>query len=189
MSEDLSFASLMRRVREGDETAAAQLVRTYEPAIRRAIKIQMRDHRLRREVDTMDIGQSVLANFFVRASLGQFDLNQPEDLLKLLATRARKAQVVRREYQTFGTDSAVDQFLPNSEASPSQQVANRDLLDAVRQRLSDEERWLAEQRGAGREWADIAGECGGSAEALRKKLTRALDRVAKELGLDGLSDE
>ena len=32
--------------------------------------------------------------------------------------------------------------------------------------------------------AEIAAERGGSAEALRKQLARALDRVAAELGLD-----
>ena len=36
MSDDSSFAELIRRVRAGDETAAAELVRRYEPAIRRS---------------------------------------------------------------------------------------------------------------------------------------------------------
>ena len=35
----------------------------------------------------------------------------------------------------------------------------------------------------GLDWAAIAAAQGGSAEALRKKLARALDRVAAELGL------
>jgi hypothetical protein len=63
------------------------------------------------------------------------------------------------------------------------------LLQQVRERLSDEERLLAEQRGRGESWAEIAAASGGTAEAVRKKLTRALDRVLGELGLSEASDE
>jgi RNA polymerase sigma-70 factor (ECF subfamily) len=94
-------------VRAGDPNATAEPVRHYEPAIRRAVKIQLRHHRLRRTFDSVDICQSVLAGFFVRAALGHFDLANPENLLKLvvkmarrkLATKARHSQVVRRDYR------------------------------------------------------------------------------------------
>lgn len=39
-------------------------------------------------------------------------------------------------------------------------------------------------RQQGLEWAAIAAELGGSPEALRKHFTRALDRVARRLGLE-----
>ena len=68
--------------------------------------------------------------------------------------------------------------------SPSQVAEGRELLAAFRGRLSDEERRLADLRANGREWADIAGEVGGTAEARRKQLTRAVARVSRELGLD-----
>ena len=54
--------------------------------------------------------------------------------------------------------------------------------------MTDEERYLAEQRAAGRGWAELAEELGEGAEALRKKLSRAVDRIAKELGLDEADD-
>jgi len=192
MSEENAFADLIRRVRAGDQDAAVELVRQYEPAIRRAVKIQLRDHRLRRALDASDICQSVLGNFFVRAALGQFDLEKPESLLKLLATmarnklatKARHPQVVRRDYRNIEADSQGPNALLAGDASPSQHAARKDLLAVVRQRLTEEERYLAEQRTKGKQWADIAAENGGSPEALRKKLTRALDRVAGELGLE-----
>jgi RNA polymerase sigma-70 factor (ECF subfamily) len=192
VSEDRSFLDLVGLVRAGDDAAAAELVRRYEPAIRRAIKIKMRDHRMRRVLDSVDICQSVLANFFVRAALGQFELEQPDQLLKLLtvmarnklATKARHPTVARREYRAFEGDSAAIELLAAADPSPSQFLANQDLLHAVRQRLSQDERWLADQRAQGREWSEIAAECGGSPEALRKKLARALDRVAGELGME-----
>jgi hypothetical protein len=69
-----TFADMIQRVRAGDADAAAELVRWYEPAIRRAVRLHLRDPRLRRILDSVDICQSVLGNFFVRAALGQFDL-------------------------------------------------------------------------------------------------------------------
>ena len=77
------------RVRAGDEQAATELVRSYEPAIRRAARVRMTDVRLRRVLDSMDICQSVMASFFVRAASGLYDLETPEQLLRLLATMAR----------------------------------------------------------------------------------------------------
>jgi RNA polymerase sigma-70 factor (ECF subfamily) len=197
VAEERLFADLLARVRAGDPDAAAELVRHYEPAIRRAVKIQLRDHRLRRTFDSLDICQSVLAGFFVRAALGQFDLRNPEDLLKLLATMARRniatkarhSHVVRREYRDFDDTAVGAALLVSTDSSPSQQAAGRDLLQAVRDRLTPAERALAEQRAQGRAWADIAAESGGTAEALRKQLTRALDRVAAELGLQEPSDD
>ena len=72
--------------------------------------------------------------------------------------------------------------------SPSQVVAARDLLERVRASMSEEDRFLADQRALGRGWAEIAHEAGGSPEALRKRLARAVDRAARELGLDEVSD-
>jgi len=75
------------------------------------------------------------------------------------------------------------------EDRPSRELAARDLLDAVRHRLTAEERQLAEQRARGRDWVQIANDRGESAEALRKRLRRAADRVARELGLDDDADD
>ena len=83
------FQALLGRVRAGDAQAAAELVRRYEPAIRRAARVRLVDTRLNRLLDSMDICQSVMASFFVRAALGQFELETPEQLLKLLATMTR----------------------------------------------------------------------------------------------------
>jgi DNA-directed RNA polymerase specialized sigma24 family protein len=65
-------------------------------------------------------------------------------------------------------------------------VAWQDLLREVRGLLSEEERQLADRRGLSLGWAEIAAELGGRPEALRKKLARALDRVARRLGLEEL---
>ena len=96
------------------------------------------------------------------------------------ATRRQRAQ--RRDHRRSTSLDAVD--LVATTPSPSQVVEGRELLAAFRTRLSDEERQLADLRAQGREWADIARQVGGTAEARRKQLTRAIARVSHELGLD-----
>ena len=189
MDEDNLFLTLVRRVRAGDGMAAAELVRLYEPAVRRVVRMRLRDPRLRRVLDSTDVCQSVMASFFVRVAAGQFELNRPEQLLRLLSVMARNklAGQARRGYVTrreVGDESAPGSALADPGPGPNQQVVWRDLLAAVRGRLSDEERQLADRRARLQGWEQIAAELGGSPEALRKKLTRALDRVARQLGLD-----
>jgi RNA polymerase sigma-70 factor (ECF subfamily) len=197
MSEELSFRDLILRVRAGDEEAAAQLVRRYEPAIRRAVQVRLHDRQLRRYLDSMDICQSVLASFFVRAALGQYQLDEPAQLLRLLATMARnklanQANQQRagcRDYRrgAAGADQACQ--VPAPGPSPSAQVEAADLVEQARQRLSAEELRLLELRRQGRTWPEIAAELGGSPDALRIRLDRAVERVTRELGLDEVPHE
>ena len=197
MPDELSFTDLIQRVRTGDQEAAALLVRRYEPAIRRAVRIRLTDSRLGRVLDSMDICQSVLASFFMRAALGQYELHAPEQLLRLLATMARHKladQVDReraecRDNRRLAAGSGDAHELLAAANSPSEQVAARELLQEVQRRLSPDERRLVEMRNQGLEWADIAGQLGGSPEALRKRLARATNRVAQELGLDEFDHE
>jgi RNA polymerase sigma-70 factor (ECF subfamily) len=191
--QEQDFHALIRRVRAGDPDAAARLVRDYEPEIRRTIRVRLGDAHMRRTLDSMDICQSVLANLFVRLAHGQFDLEDPTDLLKLLVRMARNKLVekVRREHaeRRGGGHAAAGNAdmlaeVADDAAAPSQVVADRELVIEVRRRLSAEERELAELRGQGLGWGEIAAARGDSPERLRKKLERALDRVAQELGLD-----
>src|SRR2546421_684293 len=55
----------------------------------RFIRVRLTDPFLRRLVDSADICQSVLANFFMRVALGEYDLEEPKNLLNLLLTMAR----------------------------------------------------------------------------------------------------
>lgn len=192
MPERKQFQELISKVRERDEAAAAELVHKYENAIRRVVRIHLRDARLRRTLDSMDICQSVMASFFVRTALGQYELETPEQMLQLLATIARnklanqvsrlnaKKRDVRRESDPEdGLGLALDRA-----SDPAEQASAREILEKVRDRLDGDERYLAEQRSLGRGWKEIAEEVGGTDVALRKKLTRALNRVMAELGLD-----
>src|SRR5438270_11679992 len=90
MPEELGFRELIERVRLGDQVAMTELLRRYEPALRRVIQVRLFDARVRRLHDQDDICQSVLASLFVRLALGQYDVDTPEGLIQLLGAMARK---------------------------------------------------------------------------------------------------
>jgi RNA polymerase sigma-70 factor (ECF subfamily) len=191
MPEELSFLDLVRRVRAGDEEASAELVRRYEPAIRIAIHGRLTDPGLRRLLDSMDICQSVLGNFFVRVTVGEFELERPEQLINLLVTMARNRvtdhalheRAARRDHRRTEAAAAGGEQFIDPGASPSDVVASKELIQAFRDKLSVEERHLADQRALGRPWSTIAAEVGGRPDALRVQLARAVDRVTRELGI------
>jgi len=193
MSLPDSFDDFVRRIRAGDERAAADLVRQFEPLIRREVRYQLRDRRLYRLFDSMDICQSVLASFFVRTAAGQYDLDSREHLVKLLvrmahnklASAARRQNRQRRDSRRIDPDGADRiEAVSDQRPSPSDLVAGEELLQRFRRALSDEELEIADLRGQGVGWVDIAARLGGTAEARRSQLARAIDRVSRELGLD-----
>lgn len=196
MSANQSFSDLIQRVRSGDEAAVAELIKTYEPAIRREIRLRLNDPRLFRLFDSMDIVQSVLGSFFVRAAAGQYDLDNPAQLGKLLVAMARRKlafqvrqqRAQRRDHRRVAEGSFHQEQLIARGDSPSQVVAGQELLQEFRKRLTEEERRLADLRALGQEWTAIAAQLGGTAEGRRKQLIRAIDRVAQELGLDEVND-
>jgi DNA-directed RNA polymerase specialized sigma24 family protein len=75
-----SFEDLMARVRDGDNAAAEALFRRYAPAVKRVVRGLMRVESIWRGTDPSDIYQSVMASFFIRAALGQYDISRPEQL-------------------------------------------------------------------------------------------------------------
>jgi RNA polymerase sigma-70 factor (ECF subfamily) len=201
MAESDSLGDLISRLRAGDPEAAAEVVRRYEPVIRSRLRVwlRMQDPRLRRLFDSVDVCQSVLASFFVRASSGQYDLEQPEQVLGLLVRMARhklvnqvaRQQAQRRDVRRVEGTGLEDLQVAAPDPSPSEWCASQELLQEFRRRLSEEERALAERRSQGHDWATIAAELGGTPDGRRMQLTRALDRVAQELRLDtgGATDE
>jgi DNA-directed RNA polymerase specialized sigma24 family protein len=122
---------------------------------------------------------------------GQFDLREPEQLLRLLVTMARHKIIDHaRRPANRAADSPAHAWegLADPGDSPSAVVVQEELLREMRRRLTAEERELAELRAQGRSWAEIAAARGGTADGVRKKVERALERVCRELGLGGVGD-
>ena len=187
-SSDADFRDLIRRIRGGDQQAAAELVRQYEPEIRRAVRMRLNNPKLGRVLDSMDVCQSVMGRFFVGAAAGQFDLEHPAQLLRLLVTMAKNrvidhARKPSNRPDSFGADDREYQ-VPGRGETPSVLVSQKELLAEFRRRLTPEELRISELRAAGHDWADVAAQLGGTPDALRKKLERAMDRISTQLGLD-----
>ena len=190
MPESTTFDEFIRRIRAGDDRAARELVERYEPVIRREVQLRLKDPRLRSQFDWTDVCQSVLASFFLRAASGQYDLEEPGQLMKLLvamtrnklANQARRHRAGRRDYRRLESRDPADlegRAIP--QPSPSRMVAGRELLEDFRRRLSEEERALVDLRAQGCDWPEIAARLGGTSQARRRQFTRAIDRVEQQL--------
>ena len=195
------FDLLIERVRSGEAEAAEEFVRLYEPEIRREIRLRLTDRHLRRTLDSTDICQSVLGNFFVRTSLGQIDFDRPGQLVRLLSTMARnkvidrhRKEKVRRTINGASPDSpgstarVSDYDPPDRGESPSKIVAGKELADLLNSKLTEEEKQIAQFRKDGLSWLEIGERLNASGEALRKRLSRSCSRILEELGLDEAPD-
>lgn len=197
ITENSPFADLLNRVRAGDERAAEELLSTYETHIRRIVRVRLTDPALRRELDSIDICQSVMADFFVRVALGQFELTSADQLIKLLAAMTRnkllnhveRLHAQRRDVRRTELHQIDQMMIPGEDETPSKIVAHRELLAEFQARLSDQERYVASQRGIGKAWSELAKELGATPDGLRVGFGRAIDRVSKELGLESLLHE
>ena len=200
MNDSLPLEHLIHRVRDGQEDAAEELWRTYAPHVRRVIRVRMTDPALHRRLDSEDICQSVMADFFVRVALGQYDVESSEQLLALLGKMARnrllyhveKHKAARRDVHRESEVTNDRLECATSTGTPSQSLISRELFDKARKQLTAEEIHLVEQRKLGRSWVEIAEELGCTADSARRRLDRATERVAKELGFvesdDGRTD-
>ena len=186
------FSALIARVRAADQAAAAELVRRYEPLIRREVRLKLENSRLRRVLDSMDVCQSVLASFFVRAAAGQYDLDQPGPARQIAGNdrpeQGRVGRATRVQSAPRWPPGRCGRFcvgcFDRARSEPDGRGRVAELLNAFRAGLTPDERHLVDLRGEGSSWAEIATRLGGTADARRVQLGRAIDRVARLLNID-----
>lgn len=198
MFEALEFREAIRRVRAGEADAASELVRKYEPLIRREVRLHLEDRRLRRAFDSMDVVQSVLASFFLRAAAGEYDLEHPQQLARLLLQMARNklASAARRHYRLRRDARRIECDVSELKSLPCEKpdrqamdgLDHADLVRVLRKALTAEERQIACLRGEGCSWAEIAARLGGKPQARRMQLKRGVERAARKLGLESIYD-
>ncbi len=185
------FSQLLQRVRQGDSDAAREIVGRYESAIRVAVRTRLSDPRLRRQFDSMDVSQSVLASFFIHVAAGAYDLHEPRQLLGLLtkmarnklAMRARSQFRHRRDARRVSAVAVEDAGVESPDPGPIRCVSGQELLDRALDMMSPEIRAIAVRRMQGELWPQIATAMGGTPEARRKQFERAVAVVADSLQL------
>ncbi len=194
MSDSISnsgFEEQLRLLQAGDERAIEAFVAQYEPYIRRAIRFRIKDAALMAAADSVDVCQSVLGGFLLKLSAGDYVLHCEADLRGLLMSIAKKkfAMLWRRESaekrartRTRSLDSIPE--VVSSGTSPESRLELKELISRVRQGLTDHEWDLLQQRRNGASWIEIESQLQVSAVVLKKRLSRALHRVAVDLGID-----
>lgn len=188
------FLSHLNRLRANDSEAIDQFVAMYEPYIRRSIRIRINRSSLQPVADSVDICNSVMGSFLLRLACGEYELATELDLRRLLLAIANNKFLMlqRREFAAKRdrsiTRSLTDlQELPNREQSaPSFRLEQRELLSEVSRRLDSEELELFQLRSRGISWSAISQQTSESVVVLRKRLSRGIQRVSRELGLDDL---
>jgi RNA polymerase sigma factor (sigma-70 family) len=185
MREVSDFPDLIRQARAGNEAAAAELVRRFEPFIQRLIRVRMLHRadyqRLRRDVGLSDVCQSVLKSLFLGLREDRYRLDQPGDLERLLqvmirfnvATKARRCSVRLRQL----VDETAEEGWLDDAPTPDKAVADRDLIEAIQEQFSQEELELLTMRLDDMSWSEIGEKLGCSANAARVRLSRAVARV------------
>jgi RNA polymerase sigma factor (sigma-70 family) len=200
MLDPTTFRDLLGRTQRGDQAAAFELVREYEPLVLRAARAQLLGVRLGTALEASDVSQTVFFRFFVRLAQGGLALAEPADLLNLLhvmtrnhvldEVRKRKTQRRnrRQEPQPARDEPDVLEAVAAPGGTPSSIVASHELIAEIRRRLTPEEQHLLDRRSDGCSWEALGAELEVRADTLRKKLDRALTRVLRELGLDSSID-
>lgn len=187
MTETPDFADFLQRIRAGDDAAALELVTRFEPLIRREIRMRMGDDRLNRAFDSLDVSQSVFASFFSRAATGEYRLERPDQLARLLVTMARNRLVSRvrrerrlvRDVRRLAAESSVLDKVADGRPSPSEVASRKEALELLKSTLTEEEHQIFELRRAGLSWDEVASQLGGSGQARRMQLSRGLDRLVQ----------
>jgi DNA-directed RNA polymerase specialized sigma24 family protein len=192
MSQPLDFLELIRQVRSGDEAASADLVRQLRPFVQRVARIRMRlrrDYdRLRHDVGSSDVCQSVFRSLFRGLRENRYQLDQPRDLERLLqvmirfhvSSKARRSSVKLREL--------IDDFEQGewmaAGPGPVQAIDDRDLIEAVQDQFSEEELELLTLWLDDTSWAKIGEKIGCTADGARVRLKRAVVRVRNAMGAE-----
>ena len=193
MNSDSSFVQLIEGVRRREQTAAVELVRMISPMLHQTVRFRLSRWRLTHLLEVEDICQAVLAEFFQRLGQGEYLLEHPAQLNSLLGKLARyrildevRKSFAARRGKGDRASTNVDDMLASVAANtgtPSAEARANDLMATLYDRMTSSERILAERRSRGEDWTEIAQAVNSSPDAVRKKLTRALDRVLGELKL------
>lgn len=191
-NETTQFREMLDRIRKGDQAATEELIRRYESQIRREVHLRMTDPRLRRLLESMDICQSVMASFFIRFWAGQYHIEHPGQLLRLLLSmtkhklvdQARFWSAARRDLHREVSRDAPNGDLLSPAIVERDKVEAADLVEKVRSRLSSEEQTLVGLRQEGYDWREIGERCQLTPDAARMRYNRALARVLRDLNLE-----
>jgi DNA-directed RNA polymerase specialized sigma24 family protein len=172
-------------LRAGDRQEVEELLGDLDPFLRRIIRLRLIDGRLRHVLDTADIFQSLLKDFL---SQEHPPVETSAGLRAYLAAAVHHKIHTKARKERRHAGSLPEACEPVSPEPPAgRHVEDHDFSQAIRARLSGEKRLLFDLKLQGLTWTDIAAKRGGTPDAARMLLGRAIATVLSELGHKELS--
>lgn len=179
------FESFIKRVSDGEEEAAWELVETYGPYVLRSVR-RILDADIRSKFDSADFVQAVWVSFFS----GRCDyrrLHKPEELVAFLTTMARNKLItelrrrkktqkydVRRELKTDPWRLALNSAAASRDPTPSQWAMARERWQLIMHNQPDHYQEIVKRRLRGETYQSIAEEMGLNERTVRRVLERIL---------------
>lgn len=195
MANDDSSRLLLDQFRDGESTAAAQILDRYVARLVGLVRRRMSPV-LQRRVDPEDVVQSALRSFFTRAVSDHYVLSRAGDLWGLLAAislsklrrqveihTAAKRAVSKEQPSRADVDSLA--AATDREPLPGEEEALLDELKQFMVQCSPAERDVLGRRLAGESIADIAQAVGRSQRTVRRWLQASCEALENRLLQEG----
>ena len=186
------FQHLLKLVRSGNPNATSKFLAEYEPFVRRAMRFRLARASLQSAADSVDVCQSVFGSLFIRLFAGEYELATEEDLNKLLYSIAnnkflalqRRELAKRRDRRlTVSLDTRVE-IADKRQVTPERLLSLMELMTKFESNLEPDEWQLYQLRKQGQSWHSIATQVNDDPIVLRKRLSRAVRRVALALRIE-----
>ena len=176
---------LLEKLSIGDEAAAEEVFRTYEPFLRIVIRRQL-SPRLQAKFDSMDVVQSLWADLVNGFRRGQWQFSNANQLRAFLVTAARNRFSDRYRTHRLSLDRE-QPLVPNDaqdiyasgQPSPSEVVQANDIWERLLELCPPEHKPILELKRQGASNADIIAQTGmheGSLRRILRVLSRKLAR-------------
>lgn len=191
---DEGIAAFLRRIKDGDEEAARELLARYEAEVRLVVRRQL-PRLLRSRFDSVDFLQSVWGDFFQKVRGGGTEFEDSRHLVAFLA-RAAKNKVID-EYRRAGsrkgdmhreepiwTDAGRPRDLPDEAESASQLFQARETLDRLMELVPEDRRRVLELKAAGLSSREIGERLGIS----ERTVQRFVEELRRRAGLEDDTD-
>jgi RNA polymerase sigma-70 factor (ECF subfamily) len=186
-----SDASLLRRFQAGEEDAATDLYHRYAARLLNLAAAQTSSD-LKQRVDPEDIVQSVFRTFFRRASLGEYDVPDGDELWKLfLVIALNKIRAVGTYHKAAKRDvrqTTGDETSTNAAAVTPDDVAYRTLQMTIGELLAplpDVHQEIIRMRIDGHEVTEIAGKVGRAKRSVERILQEFRQRLQGQINDHG----
>ena len=189
------LAGFLARIQAGDEDAARDLLRRFEPEVRLVVRRQL-PRLLRSRFDSLDFLQSVWGDFFQRVRNGPAEFTDARHLVGFLA-RAAKNKVIdqyrragsqkgdmHREEPIWSEAGGVRE-LPSQTETPSELAEAREALDRLMVLVPEDRRAVLALKAEGLTSREIGGRLGLS----ERTVQRVLEDLRRRAGLDPVERE